>query len=447
MEFQVLKGTHDVIQDEASKYTYIEDLLTQVARLYNFQEFRTPVIEKSELFLRSVGESSDIVRKEMYDFLDKGGRSITLRPEFTAGIIRSIVNAKLYAIQDLPIKAFYVGPVFRYDRPQQGRYRQFNQFGVELVGTSSYLNDTEIISFGYTCLHLLGLKDVKIKINTLGDEETRKNYKEALTKYFSSHIDDMCEDCKERIKINPLRILDCKVQHDQDYVAKAPKIKDYLSENSKNKFNQILKLLDELSIPYELDDTLVRGLDYYSDVVFEYHYTSKKGNNYGAIGAGGHYSNLVKEMNGPELEGVGLSFGVERLFNILNDDEKEFELPSLDVVFMPLFKDDEHLNRIYNIVEKLRLYGYSSEMLDFNKSIKTMFKIAQNKNAKFAIIIGEDEFNSNTVNIKNLSEKTQETIKLSELVMYLDANLNGEEIHEHEDCCGDDCCCHHHHHE
>lgn len=444
MEFQVLKGTHDVIQDEASKYTYIEDLLTQVARLYNFQEFRTPVIEKSELFLRSVGESSDIVRKEMYDFLDKGGRSITLRPEFTAGIIRSIVNAKLYATQDLPIKAFYVGPVFRYDRPQQGRYRQFNQFGVELVGTSSYLNDVEIISFGYTCLNLLGLKNISLKINTLGDDETRKNYKEALKNYFQEHINDMCEDCKERIKINPLRILDCKVAHDQEYVEKAPKIKDYLSENSKKKFDQILKLLDELKIKYEVDDTLVRGLDYYSDVVFEYHYTSKIGNNYGAIGAGGHYANLVSEMNGPSLEGVGLSFGIERLFNILNDDEKEFELPHLDVVFMPLFKDEEHLNRIYNIVEKLRLYGYSSEMLDFNKSIKSMFKIAQNKGAKFAIIIGEEEFNSNTVNIKNLEEKTQETINLSDLVMYLDGSMEQEE-HHHDECCGDECCCHHHH--
>ena len=239
MAYQVLKGTHDVILDEANSYSYIEELLKSFARTYAFEEFRIPVIEKSDLFTRAVGESSDVVRKEMYTFLDKGNRSVTLRPEFTAGIIRSMVNAKLFANQDFPVKAFYCGPVFRYERPQLGRYRQFNQFGVEVVGSDSFLRDVETIAFGHHALSLLGFKGVTLKINSLGDEESRDNYRKALVEYFEQHIENMCSDCKDRLNINPLRILDCKVESDREIVKNAPKIGDFLSQASLERFAKI----------------------------------------------------------------------------------------------------------------------------------------------------------------------------------------------------------------
>ena len=267
--FNIVKGTHDVILKEASKYTYVENLLSKIAESYDYKEFRTPIMEYSELFLRSTGESSDIVRKEMYTFVDKGDRSITLRPEITAGVIRSIVNEKLFANQDYPVKAYYVGPCFRYERPQQGRYRQFNQFGVESVGVSSTYHDIEAILLGYNSLKMLGFKNIKLQINSLGDKETRENYQKALKEYYSQHIDEMCEDCKDRYNINILRILDCKVEHDIEINKNAPSIEDYYSDESKKSFDLIKKYLKDNDIPFEIDKNLVRGLDYYSGIVFE----------------------------------------------------------------------------------------------------------------------------------------------------------------------------------
>lgn len=452
MAYQVLKGTHDVILDEAFSYSSIEDLLRAVASNYDYNEFRVPVIEKSDLFTRSVGESSDIVRKEMYTFLDKGDRSITLRPEFTAGIIRSMVNAKLFAQNDFPVKAFYCGPVFRYERPQQGRYRQFNQFGVECVGSDSYLRDTEVISFGFNCLYLLGFNNLVLKINTLGDEKSRNDYREALVEYFSKHIENMCSDCKERLKLNPLRILDCKVEADREIIKNAPKIEDYLSDASRERFEQILFTLDIMGIPYEVDRTLVRGLDYYSETVFEYHYTSNLGNNYGAIGAGGHYSNLVSEIGGPKLPGVGLSFGIERLYSILKDDNKLTQKDRLNVYLMPLTKDKIELSKIFGYANILRLKGFSVEINTEGNSISSMFKKAEKRNARFAILVGEEELKTNTVQVKDVDTKEQITVALADLIDYLDANLFDDHHHEdHECCCGhhhddDHECCHGHGH-
>lgn len=463
MNFQVLKGTHDVILDEAFSYSSIENLLKAFAQSYAFEEFRIPVIEKSELFTRSVGESSDIVRKEMYTFLDKGDRSITLRPEFTAGIVRAMVNAKLFAMQDYPVKAYYCGPVFRYERPQQGRYRQFNQFGIELVGSDSHLRDVEAITFGYHCLEMLGFRNVTMKINTLGDEESRNNYRNALVEYFTKYIDEMCGDCKERLNINPLRILDCKVENDRKIIENAPKIEDFLSVESKIRFAKICNTLELLGIKYEVDPSLVRGLDYYSETVFEYHYVSSKGNNYGAIGAGGHYSKLVQEIGGPSLPGVGLSFGIERLYSILKDDDKLPQKDRLNVYIMPITKDPTELSEIFALSDFLRLNGFTTEINVEGNSMGSMFKKAEKRGARFAIIVGESELETNTVNIKNMDTKEQVTIALENLVQFLDMNLSEQHHHdecccghdhdeEHECCCGHDhdhddheCCCGHHH--
>ena len=319
-EIKNVKGTHDIFGEETNAYEMVENLMKSISELYAYHGVRPPVMEYNSVFVRGVGESSDIVRKEMDTFPDKGGRDLTLRPEFTAGIMRLVVQNKLYATNELPLKLYYCGPVFRYERPQLGRYRQFNQFGVESIGHNSSLNDAEVIALAYTILCSLGLNNVVIKINTLGDDESRDNYRVALKEHFGKHITDMCEDCKNRFELNPLRILDCKVPEDRQYIETAPKISSYLSEASKKRFDEVLRALEVLQIPYEIDESLVRGLDYYSETVFEFHYKSEKGNDYGAIGAGGHYGKLMNELGGPMLPGVGFSFGIERIVSVLKDD-------------------------------------------------------------------------------------------------------------------------------
>ena len=412
-----VKGTHDVIGDEAALYSTVESMMRTLAIQYAFQEVRPPVLEHSELFVRGVGESSDVVRKEMYTFLDKGERSLTLRPEFTAGIMRMIIQNKLYATNDLPLKYFYLGPVFRYERPQLGRFRQFNQFGVELVGGQSFYHDVEAIALAYDILQTLRLNNVVIKINTLGDEESRNNYRTALKEFFADKIDRMCEDCKNRYQLNPLRILDCKVPEDQELVKGAPKMSDYLSEASKARFAEVLKALDELEIPYEVDDSLVRGLDYYGETVFEFHYTSANGNNYGAIGAGGHYSHLLQDIGGPDLPGVGFSFGVERLVSVLKDDDilnEEKINQFIDFYVMPI--GEENRGYAYQIARKLRGLDFAVEICLDKAKVPAMFKKAEHKKAKFAIIIGENEVKEGKLVIKDLASQEQMEIKAEELI-------------------------------
>lgn len=440
--FNIVKGTHDVIQAEAQRYSYIEEVMTNVALNYGYKEFRTPVLENSDLFIRSVGDSSDIVRKEMYTFEDKGGRSITLRPERTAGIIRSMVNAKLFANQDYPVKAFYVGPNFRYERPQQGRYRQFNQFGVECAGASTIERDVETIALGYTMLKVLGFDNLKLKINTLGDKESRENYKAALKEYFSKHIEGMCGDCKERFKLNILRILDCKVPEDRPIIDKAPKIGDYLTEEARNRFEKVKSYLTALEIPFEVDSELVRGLDYYSGIVFEFHYTASNGNNYGAIGAGGHYGNLISEIGGPQIEGVGFAFGIERIAKVMEDDSLFPELANgVDLFIMPM--GEKAVEFSFGLAYVLRNLGYSTEVCYEAKSMGAMFKKAERREATLALIIGEDELNNNMITIKNLGTKEQTQINLQDLQSYLD-NFFDIELESADDS---ECCCHHEGHE
>lgn len=418
----VVKGTHDVILDEASKYTYVEQILIRTAELYGYKEFRTPIIESTPLFVRSVGDSSDIVRKEMYTFLDKGDRSITLRPEFTAGIVRSMINNKLFVEQDYPRKAYYVGPCFRYERPQQGRYRQFNQFGVECVGVDNAYRDSEVIILAYNGLKMLGFKNITLKINTLGDEESRASYKQVLKEYFKEHIESMCSDCHDRLELNPLRILDCKVPEDQEIVKNAPKMSQFLTENAKKYFDDVLDILEDNEIKYEVDDSLVRGLDYYSGVVFEFHYTSKTGKNYGAIGAGGHYNKLVKELEGPQIEGVGFAMGIERLVSVMNDDEMfneiELEDTEIDIYCLPI--GQENIKYCLKLTNYLRSFGYSCEVCLENKGMSQMFKKAERRKAKIALIVGENEIKNGEVVLKDLATKIQSTVKNDDLIETLD---------------------------
>ena len=435
MSVNNVKGTRDIIGEEANAFNYIENLLKQICELFAYNEVKPPVLEHTELFVRGVGESSDVVRKEMYTFLDKADRSVTLRPEFTAGIMRLIVNNKLLNTNELPFKAYYVGPVFRYERPQLGRYRQFTQFGVEAVGNNTPEIDVETMVLAYTILTSLNLENVSIKINTLGDDESRQNYKNALKEYFAKYLDQMCPDCHSRYELNPLRILDCKVPEDQKIVAGAPKMKDYLSANAKERFNKVLKLLDAMEIPYEVDDTLVRGLDYYSETVYEFHYVSSTGNDYGAIGAGGHYGGLVKEVGGPDVAGVGFSFGIDRLYSVLRDDgllPEGLDNP-IEIYVMPM--GDVAKPLAMQTAAALRISGYRVDMCFEEAKLGNMFKRAERKGAKFAVIIGENEVNNEEVIIKNLATTEQKSVPVSKLIEVISMEMGDE-------CCGEGCQCH-----
>lgn len=441
MAISIPKGTHDIIKDEARGYDLIEEVCANVATVYGFDPLRTPIFESTDLFSRSVGESSDIVNKEMYTFLDKGNRSITLRPEGTAGIVRSIISNKLHAQADLPLKYYYSGPMFRYERPQLGRYRQFHQFGVESIGVTNVLEDVEVILMGVEILRNLGFKNITLKINSLGDALSRANYKSALQTFFKDKIDHMCPDCKNRYAVNPLRILDCKVPEDQEVAKNAPKMKEFLSDKAKDEFKIVLEKLDQFEIPYVIDDHLVRGLDYYSGVIFEFSYVTSEGKDYGALGGGGHYDRLVKELDGPNLEGVGFAFGIERLYSVMRDEK---------LIEDQIVTDDIHIMSIGDLAradaidlgEALRSMGLRVILNYEDKALKALFKRAERAKAKFAVIIGEDEVKNEVMQIKDLEKEEQVTVPYSKAVKYI-VDLF-KQSHEHGDHCG---CGHDHGHD
>lgn len=432
MQIKGVKGTHDLYGDESYCYDYIENIFSIVAELYNYKKIETPCLEYTEVFSRGTGTSSDVVRKEMYTFLDKGDRSVTLRPEGTAGVMRSIVENKLYATNDLPLKAYYVGPVFRYERPQLGRYRQFYQAGIEAVGIDSSELDAEVVVFAMRVLGMLGFNGLKVKVNTLGDKESRLAYKEALKAYFAPRIESMCDDCKERLKLNPLRILDCKVDADQEIAKGAPKMRDYLSKSSEERFYHTLSILNEVGIEYEIDDSLVRGLDYYGEIVFEVHMLSPTGKDYGALLGGGHYDGLLSSFDGPSDidHGVGFALGMERIYSLM----KEFDLlkdikQELDIYLIPL--GEKAMEYSFSLAEQLRSLGYSIDRPYKMAKLGSYFKKAERSRAKLALIFGDDELEKGIIQIKDLDKKEQKEVSLDNLDKELDELFN-EEDHHHE---------------
>lgn len=421
MSYIAVKGTHDIYKDEYDAYAYIQNVFASVAELYGYRGIETPILEHTNLFERSTGEGSDVVRKEMYTFLDKGERSLTLRPEGTAGVARAVVERKLYATADLPLKLHYHGPVFRYERPQLGRYRQFIQSGVECIGEDSPYLDAECICLAMSCFQMLGFKHLKLKVNTLGDEATRLAYRKALEEYFAPKIDMMCEDCKQRLKLNPLRILDCKVPEDQAQVVGAPKLKDFLSEEAEERFYKTLSIINMMDIEYEIDDTLVRGLDYYGHIVFEIHALSSTGKDYGALAGGGHYDNMLASLGGPSEgdHGVGFAAGVERVYSVMKDDGLlDGVSHDLDIYLIPV--GEEILDDCFEILEVIRSLGYSAIMPVKSSKLGSMFKKADRSGAKFALILGEEELSRGVAQLKNLSSKEQIEIQLSQLEEALD---------------------------
>lgn len=419
------KGTYDVYGIEGKKIKYIEELIEGVMEKYNYEYFRTPIFESSSLYHRGVGETTDIVTKETYDFKDRGNRDMTLRPEGTAGIVRSYVENKLYGNQSL-VKAWYYGPQFRYERPQSGRFREFYQFGVEVFGSNDPMLDAEVISIPVTIFQLLGLKGIKVNINSLGDSESRENYRNALIEYFKPHINELCSDCNERFLKNPLRILDCKVDSESEIIKNAPKMIDYLNEESKKHFEDLQKYLKALNIEYVINPNLVRGLDYYTHTVFEVEADVEGFGSQKVLCGGGRYNNLVETIGGPKTCGVGFALGFERLMKALEYEDVHMHIhDSIDCYIIPM--EESVKDYAFNLCMNLRLNGFVTEIDYNNRNLKNNFKQADKLKSQFVIIIGEEEKESDLITIKNNDTKESYKVDKNDLIDFLDENLE-------EDC-------------
>ncbi|MGI6710012.1 MAG: histidine--tRNA ligase [Bacilli bacterium] len=423
MSYQRIKGTQDFYDQKSLKLRYVEKKMFEILQKYNYSEMITPIFENTELFRRSVGDDTDIVKKEMYTFNDKSDRSITLRPEGTASIVRSYLENKLYANSFALNKYYYFGPMFRYERPQSGRFRQFHQFGVEAFGESSYLLDADIIISAYNVFLNLKIKNIKLHINSIGDEVSRKKYAESIKTYFSKYKNMLCEDCNRRLESNPLRILDCKIDKKLEIMSNIPKISSFLTDESKMYFNNLIEILDSFKIPFIIDLNLVRGLDYYTDTVFEFVSESEDEFNGLTICAGGKYANLVNQMGGPNISGIGYAFGIERVISIMDKQNLWDNLErSVDFVIIGL---DENAKKIgLEIALMLRNNDFIVDMDYKNTKLKPQFNLADKLKPKATIIIGENEVKEKAVMVKDSQGGVQEKILISKLVIYLKENYN-----------------------
>ncbi|MBE6154181.1 MAG: histidine--tRNA ligase [Firmicutes bacterium] len=416
------KGTYDIYGSDAKYYNYINSLFSTIAEYYNYKFIRTPIFESSELFHRTVGETSDIVSKETYDFVDRGERNVTLRPEGTAGVVRSYIENKMYGEVNQPIKLYYSGPMYRYERPQAGRYREFTQFGVEVLGSDLPIQDAEVISLAYRVLEEMGIDNITVKINTLGDAESRVNYREALVKYLEPHINNLCPDCQNRFKTNPLRILDCKADKDSDILKNAPSILDYLNEESKNRFDKVLEYLTILDVDYELDSNIVRGLDYYNHTVFELVTDMPELGNASTLGAGGRYNNLVENLGGPSTPCVGWACGVDRLMIILKELNKDSEITDNVDVYVMAVNDEERLTAA-RLVQDLRWSELKVEYDTLDRGLKAQFKAADRINARLLVILNSEELNKGIITVKDNLTKEEVKIDENEIIDYIISNL------------------------
>jgi len=412
------KGTIDVYDSYGRKILYIRNLVEKIAKKYNYDYFRTPTFERTEVFKRGVGDTTDIVEKETYDFIDRGNRMMTLRPEGTAAVVRSIVENKLY-VNGLN-KVWYFMPMFRYERPQSGRLREHFQIGFEAFGSNDPMIDAEIISIPVMLFKTLGLKGIKVNINSLGDTESRNNYRNALKEYLRGHLDELCEDCKDRFERNPLRIIDCKVDSNLDVIKNAPVILDYLNEESKEYFENVKKYLDALNIEYTVNPKIVRGLDYYTHTVFEITAEIKDFGSQNVLCGGGRYNNLVSSLGGPETPAVGFGLGIERLINALDKEEVLIDNKGIDT-FICYVSENEKEYAI-KLLLYLRNNGILSDTDYLNRKIKGQFKEADYNNSKYVIIIGEEEVKTNILTVKNNVTKEEYKISISDIVKFIKEN-------------------------
>ena len=413
MKLQKPKGTQDILPADSAKWQYVENVARETFKKYNYGEIRTPMFEHYEVISRSVGDTTDIVTKEMYDFHDKGDRHITLRPEGTAPVVRSYVENKLFAPEvQKPVKVYYIGSMFRYERPQAGRLREFHQLGVECFGSKNPATDVETIAMAYQLFNTLGIKEVILHLNSLGNTESRLAYRQALIDYLIPMRDTLSKDSQRRLDENPLRVLDSKEKEDKVAVENAPSILDYLDDESQAHFDEVRAMLDSLNIPYVIDTNMVRGLDYYNHTIFEFITTIDKSEL--TICAGGRYDSLVEYFGGPETAGFGFGLGLERLLLVL--DKQGIELPveeSLDVYIAVLGSGAN--GKALELVQAIRYQGFKAERDYLGRKIKAQFKSADTFKAKTVITLGESEVESGQVNVKNNSTREEVTVSFEEL--------------------------------
>lgn len=413
MKLQKPKGTQDILPADSAKWQYVENVARETFKKYNYGEIRTPMFEHYEVISRSVGDTTDIVTKEMYDFHDKGDRHITLRPEGTAPVVRSYVENKLFAPEvQKPVKVYYIGSMFRYERPQAGRLREFHQLGVECFGSKNPATDVETIAMAYQLFNTLGIKDVTLHLNSLGNTESRLAYRQALIDYLTPMRESLSKDSQRRLDENPLRVLDSKEKEDKLAVENAPSILDYLDEESQAHFDEVRTMLESLNIPYVIDTNMVRGLDYYNHTIFEFITTIDKSEL--TICAGGRYDSLVEYFGGPETAGFGFGLGLERLLLVL--DKQGITLPveeGLDVYIAVL--GSEANGKALELVQAIRHQGFKAERDYLGRKIKAQFKSADAFKAKTVITLGESELESGRVSVKNNTTREEVTVSFEEL--------------------------------
>ncbi len=413
------KGTKDVLPDQSYKWQFIENCARETACAFGMKEVRTPVFEHTELFARGVGDTTDIVNKEMYTFLDKGGRSITLKPEGTAGVARMFVEKGL-ASAPLPLKAYYITPCYRYERPQAGRLREFHQFGIEMFGSAEPYADAEVIFAASSFLDKLGIKDTRLEINSIGCKSCRARYNAALKEYFSARADEMCPVCRDRLNKNPLRILDCKEEGCRQIIKGAPSILDYLCDDCSKHFASVRALLDAQGVQYCVNPGIVRGLDYYTRTVFEFVSTSIGAQ--GTVCGGGRYDGLISELGGPSIPAIGFAAGIERLMLLMENTGVAFpEQPVPEIYIAGM--DESSRAEAFSLVSELRKRGICAEADLMNRSVKAQMKYADKIGAKYVAVIGGDELANRTVNVKKMSDGTSQSVAFADIYDYLKHNI------------------------
>ncbi len=415
MNYQRPKGTNDILPGESEKWQFVEETARLLFKDYQYNEIRTPIFEHYEVIARSVGDTTDIVSKEMYDFYDKGERHVTLRPEGTAPIARSYIENKLFGPEHAkPYKVYYTGPMFRYERPQKGRLRQFHQIGVEAFGSVNPATDVETMVMALEFFKQLGIEQIRLVINSLGDKETRQNYRQALIDYLEPHQAELSEDSQRRLHENPLRVLDSKDRRDKKFVDEAPSILDYLSPSSQKHFAAVTDMLDALEVPYEVDSNMVRGLDYYTDTIFEIMSDAKGMGAQSTICAGGRYDHLVEELNGPATPSFGFAMGIERILLVL--DAEEVVLPVLNQVDAYVVNLGEATNlEALKVVQAIRNAGFSADRDVMNRKAKAQFKTADKLDATLVLTLGEDELAAGEINVKAMATREEKRVPLADI--------------------------------
>lgn len=412
---QIPKGTKDVLPKQSYLWQYVEKAARETAESFGFREIRTPVFEHTELFLRGVGDTTDVVSKEMYTFLDKGNRSITLKPEGTAGVARSFVENGLMN-DGLPAKMYYFSPAFRYERPQAGRLREHHQFGVELYGAEGAQADAEVITLVDAFYRKLGLKQVRLELNSIGCKKCRTAYYEALKAYFEPRLSEMCEDCNARFAKNPMRIIDCKNEKCKVHTAGAPRALDYLCPECSAHFEQLKKLLDGAGVKYDVNPSIVRGLDYYSRTVFEF--VSSAAGAQGTVCGGGRYDTLLEQIGGKPVPAVGFGGGIERLLMVMEAEGVPLPPPARATCYLAGM-DASSREKAFLLASGLRRAGISCETDLMERSVKAQFKYADKIGARFVAVIGESELEKGAAEVKDMDRSVSETVKFDELEAYL----------------------------